>query len=89
MYTDPFRLRVIFNHLISNALRYSFPKQREPYVRINAEATSQQLEVKVEDNGQGISENHVSRIFDMFYRADNCKAGSGLGIYIVKETVEN
>lgn len=88
MYTDPFRLKVVLNNLISNALRYSFPKQREPYVRINAEATRQQLEVTVEDNGQGISANHASRIFDMFYRADNRKAGSGLGLYIVKETVE-
>jgi light-regulated signal transduction histidine kinase (bacteriophytochrome) len=88
VYTDPFRLKVILNNLISNALRYSFPDKRNPYVRVQAYATPEQLEVTVEDNGQGIPKNHTAHIFNMFYRADSRKSGSGLGLYIVKETVE-
>ena len=88
VYTDPFRLKVILNNLISNALRYSLPDIREPYVSVHAYATPQQLEVVVEDNGQGIPKKHISHIFNMFYRADSRKSGSGLGLYIVKETVE-
>lgn len=40
------------------------------------------------DNGIGIAPMHVNNIFKMFYRADEKSRGSGLGLYIVKETVE-
>lgn len=87
VYTDPFRLKVILNNLVSNALRYSRPEHREAYVKVYAHAKRDELTLIVEDNGQGIPEKHLSRIFDMFYRADNRKAGSGLGLYIVRETL--
>jgi signal transduction histidine kinase len=41
----------------------------------------------VADNGKGIPPQHQGRIFDMFYRASDDTKGSGLGLYIVKETV--
>ena len=42
----------------------------------------------VKDNGQGIAEKHLDKIFNMFYRASEGGGGSGLGLYIVKETVD-
>jgi signal transduction histidine kinase len=39
----------------------------------------------VSDNGEGISEKNLGRIFEMFYRASNSSAGTGLGLYICKE----
>lgn len=44
--------------------------------------------LKVEDNGQGISPEYHQRVFDMFYRANEQSKGSGLGLYIVKETLD-
>ena len=44
--------------------------------------------LKFEDNGIGIQEEHLDHIYDMFYRANENSKGSGLGLYIVKETVE-
>jgi signal transduction histidine kinase len=41
-----------------------------------------------EDNGIGIEAQHVPKIFDMFFRASEQSTGSGLGMYIVKQTVE-
>ena len=45
--------------------------------------------ITVKDNGIGIAEKHVSKIFDMFYRASENSKGSGLGLYIAKETITN
>ena len=44
-------------------------------------------DITVKDNGIGISEKHVTKIFDMFYRASENSKGSGLGLYIAKETI--
>jgi signal transduction histidine kinase len=46
------------------------------------------VEVEIKDNGKGIPAESIDRIFDMFYRASEDSNGSGLGLYIVKETVE-
>jgi signal transduction histidine kinase len=42
----------------------------------------------VSDNGTGISKDKLSKIFDMFYRGTEISKGSGLGLYIVRETIE-
>jgi len=49
---------------------------------------SDSFSVTVEDNGIGISDKYIDKIFDMFYRATESSDGSGLGLYIVKETVD-
>ena len=43
--------------------------------------------LEVDDNGQGIKKELQARIFDMFYRANEKSEGSGLGLYIVKESL--
>jgi signal transduction histidine kinase len=57
-------------------------------VRVRLKQADDQLELCVEDNGIGISEKNQAKIFEMFYRATSIASGSGLGLYIVKETVE-
>jgi signal transduction histidine kinase len=44
--------------------------------------------VNIEDNGIGIDKEHINKIFDMFYRATKFSSGSGMGMYIVKETID-
>ncbi len=46
------------------------------------------LRLQVEDNGIGIGREHIDHVFKMFYRATDHTNGSGIGLYIVKETVE-
>ena len=82
------RLEVIFNNLISNALRYYNPYQENPYIRIEVEVNETQALLHIQDNGLGIASEHINRIFEMFYRASNHLEGSGLGLFLVKETVE-
>lgn len=84
---DKGRIRIIFTNLISNAIRYHNLLQDNPYIRIEVVVSAEKVRIQVEDNGQGISQQHVDKIFNMFYRANNNTKGSGLGLYIVKETL--
>ncbi len=85
-HTDSWRVKVILNNLISNAIRYK--NGTNPIVKITATTLDQKLILKVEDNGRGISDEHLDKVYEMFYRATDDGAGSGLGLYIVKETID-
>ncbi len=82
---DKWRLKVILNNLISNAIRYK--NGRDPVIRVRASTHNKKVNLWVEDNGRGISKDHLPNLGKMFYRATDEGAGSGLGLYIVKETV--
>ncbi|TAG05747.1 MAG: PAS domain S-box protein [Cytophagia bacterium] len=85
--TDNFRLGVILNNLLSNAFRYADITKEQPFVKITANLNEKNIIIIIEDNGQGIDEKYLPRIFEMFYRATETNTGSGLGLYILKETL--
>ncbi len=86
--SDRSRLTVILSNLISNAIRYHDQRKEERFIRLRVLMNGYGFYLKVEDNGQGISPEYHQRIFDMFYRANEQSQGSGLGLYIVKETLD-
>jgi ligand-binding sensor domain-containing protein/nitrogen-specific signal transduction histidine kinase len=86
-YSDPFRLKIIFNNLISNAIRYSNPSISS-YIHITVVTEEQKVSIEFEDNGCGIAEESLDKVFEMFYRASETNVGSGLGLYIVKEVIQ-
>lgn len=86
-YSDKNRLAVIFNNLISNAVKYRNPYQEKSFIAITVKVTSEKAFITIRDNGIGIAEKQIARIYDMFYRATDRSTGSGLGLYIVKETI--
>ncbi|MEQ8424191.1 MAG: HAMP domain-containing sensor histidine kinase, partial [Cyclobacteriaceae bacterium] len=85
---DVARMKVILNNLISNCLKYQDSDKEARYYSISAKMKENELTMVVEDNGIGIEENYQKKVFDMFFRATELSDGSGLGLYIVKETVE-
>lgn len=87
-YGDKKRLQIIFNNLISNAINYRNPTQIEPFIKIEISTQRDISTIKIQDNGMGIDEKHIDKIFNMFYRGTTNSAGSGLGLYIVKEALE-
>jgi signal transduction histidine kinase len=87
LYSDRKRLNIIFNNLITNAIKYSREEEHQPIIRVKAYSFNQQVIVEVEDNGEGIGKEHLDKIYDMFFRATTNSHGSGLGLYIVKETL--
>jgi signal transduction histidine kinase len=88
MTSDVMRLKIILNNLVSNAIKFHrFDSADVPFIRICLSHQDRAYVVTVQDNGQGIDEQHLSRIFEMFYRASEQAQGSGLGLYILKEAV--
>ncbi len=84
---DGTRLRVVLSNLIANAIRYHDHRKEKKYIKIYHHITNSSFSLHVEDNGQGIAPELHSKIFDMFYRGNESSQGSGLGLYIVKETL--
>lgn len=88
LHSDPHRLHEILRNLISNAFQYSRNNIANPYVKIEAKTTKKHCKICIEDNGIGIKKKYQQKIFDMFYRANEKVEGSGIGLYIVKQSVE-
>jgi len=84
---DEFRLSVIMNNLISNAVKYQKPDEDHPTVRMNVNVYEHQAEIDIVDNGVGILNDHLKNIFNMFFRSSNNVTGLGIGLYIVKEAL--
>lgn len=84
---DKNRLAVVLNNLMANAIKYHDPKKAEQWIKVEVSNSNGTLKVKVSDNGMGIDAEHHGKVFDMFYRGTLHSKGSGLGLYIVRETV--
>lgn len=85
-HSDRWRIKVILNNLISNAIRYRNGK--DPVIAVDVHVGSALAVMSIRDNGKGISSEHLPNVYKMFYRGTDDGAGSGLGLYIVKEAVD-
>jgi len=85
--TDLPRLKVVLNNLIGNAFKYYDNDKKFQEVSIHAQHEQSNIRIDIKDNGVGIASEHHTKIFDMFFRASERSQGSGLGLYIVKETL--
>nr|WP_302180006.1 HAMP domain-containing sensor histidine kinase [Chryseosolibacter indicus] len=87
VFSDPERLGVILDNLIRNAIHFFDPNKATSFVRISAASSKENVTIEIMDNGVGIPSQHLEKVFDMFYKASIHSKGAGLGLYIVKETV--
>lgn len=87
-YSDPFRIKIIFNNLISNAIKYADLTKPESFIHLHVKVVDDHARISVKDNGEGVDEDVKNRIFEMFFRASDKGSGSGLGLYIVKESID-
>jgi len=81
--SDAMRLKIILNNPMNNAIKYHDHNKESRYIRVLANPGG----FSVCDNGMGISNEHHDKVFNMFYRASDKSKGSGLGLYIVKESL--
>ncbi len=85
---DADRLEQVVRNLLSNARRHT---PADGTIRVSAAPAERSLRIAVQDTGSGIAREHLSRVFDRFYRADPSRAratgGAGLGLAIVRELV--
>jgi PAS domain S-box-containing protein len=87
-YSDYSRLLMIFNNIIANAVRYRDHWKEDSFLDINILATEEKAVIRFSDNGIGIADEYIDKIFKMFFRASADSKGSGLGLYIVKSAVD-
>ncbi|WP_185153513.1 7TM diverse intracellular signaling domain-containing protein [Fulvivirga lutimaris] len=87
LYSDHTRLRMVIRNIISNALKYGSPKETNNPLDITVDINKERLILNIKDYGPGIAKKYHDKLFDMFFRANEQAMGTGLGLYIVKETV--
>lgn len=89
---DPIQLKRVINNLISNSVKYK-SNERPCVIGISVFDEGDYLHIEESDNGKGIAEKDLSRIFDRFYRTDESRtspqSGSGIGLAIVKKIIED
>jgi signal transduction histidine kinase len=85
---DPERIHQVVMNLLDNAVRYS---PQPGHVALRASSSGHTITLEVEDEGPGIPEDELERVFDRFYRGDGHAAnggGAGLGLAIARWIVE-
>ncbi|WP_315790227.1 sensor histidine kinase [Fischerella sp. JS2] len=87
---DSVQLTRLFTNLIENALYYT---PSSGVVEIKTSRVGSQLYVKVQDTGVGIAPDHIDKVFERFWRADQSRSywegGSGLGLAIAQAIAQN
>lgn len=86
---DPEHLRIVFQNILSNAVKYTPPKGK---IAIEMKRQNSHILVKIADNGWGIPESQQKKIFTKLFRADNVRKkdmeGTGLGLYIARAIIK-
>jgi len=88
MLLDKSRTKIILSNIISNAIKYHNLRQEHPWVEVKAIIQDNNCVLCIADNGTGILPDKIDHVFEMFFRATDRSAGSGLGLFIVKEAVD-
>lgn len=86
---DYTRITQVVLNLVNNAIKYG---NGDGWVEVSMTGVKKKVKVEVRDNGPGISNEHVTRIFERFYRVEKSRSkkqgGTGLGLAIVKHIIE-
>lgn len=85
--TDRQRLSIVLSNLVSNAIKYHDSEKENQFIKLTAFSEEDCFRIIVKDNGLGIKEEHLPKLFDMFYTVSSKAKGSGIGLYILKDTI--
>lgn len=85
--TDKQRFKTIISNILSNAIKYKDHTKGNNTIEVGFQESDGHYMISVRDNGIGIHKEAMKEIFNMFYRATSMSFGSGLGLYIAKETL--
>jgi signal transduction histidine kinase len=82
--TDKYKLSQALYNIITNAYKFTNEDGR---VTLSYKDADGSLEIKITDNGIGIGEEKLGKIFDAYYRGDKTDKGDGLGLFLAKESI--
>jgi signal transduction histidine kinase len=83
---DRARVNVLLKNIIGNSVKYK-RSGTDAEIHVGITNSENRVIIEIADNGEGIAEEHLERIFDMFFRGTSNSVGTGLGLYICKEIV--
>lgn len=86
-YENPLKLRSVFQNLIENALKYRRLDSDKNIIVVSISSAEKCVLVKISDNGQGIKKSLIPNIFDKAYRINDNIKGHGLGLHLVKTSL--
>ncbi len=88
---DAEQLKRVINNIVSNSIKYM--NKEKGIINIRLKDAGDFIQVEIEDNGKGIAQKDLPKIFDRFYRTDasrnSTKGGSGIGLSIVRKILED
>jgi len=87
-FSDAVRVKTIVSNMLTNSIKYADPKKEDPFIEVDLKVGSEYCEIFFRDNGIGIEADYLEKIFDLFYRATAMSHGTGIGLFIVKDTIE-
>ena len=87
-FSDSVRVKTIITNILTNAIKYADPEKGNPFIQVAAKVRAEGCEISITDNGIGIDKEHVEKIFELFHRATTVSHGTGIGLFIVKDTIE-
>ena len=87
-YSDERRIKIVLSNIISNSIKYADLSKEKPVVNLSIHNSTNGCVILIQDNGIGIEPKYIQNIYDMFFRATSNNEGDGLGLYIVKETID-
>jgi len=82
----PAMIKIIVENLVENSIQFAMTE--DPYIRLSVSQQENSVVLVMEDNGQGVASEYVSKVFEMYFRGSERSKGNGLGLYIVKKAVE-
>jgi PAS domain S-box-containing protein len=89
LFCDRTRLYIVLRNLVSNGIKFRDLRKDNQFVHVNVIVEVEQVKIEVRDNGRGIKEEYLDKIFDVFYKVNSTSEGSGLGLFMVREIVES
>ena len=86
LFIDIPKMRRVFGNIIGNSLKHF--SMRDPSIAVFCSKQENYIIFSIEDNGTGVSEEELQKMFDPFYTSDKSRSVAGLGLSISKEIVE-
>jgi signal transduction histidine kinase len=88
LYADRNRIIQVFGNLLDNAIKY-MGDQKEPTIHVKAKCIGDTIEFQVVDNGSGMDEMSLKKLFTPFQRFHSNVKGTGLGLHMIKKIIES
>jgi PAS domain S-box-containing protein len=87
-FNDEERIEIIIENIIHNSISFYDSNKGHCFIKVIITIEKERALLEFIDNGIGIGQQHLEHIFTLFYKASHQSKGAGLGLFIVKETLE-